>query len=456
MKNSSVACWIDNISMARLRDKIIKNGSYPARRGSIDPAEILPEGLNNVAMMIPDLNDPDEIERIIREIDPTVRLWDFTAPEIYHRKREFDFASDDFVISVVDPFKGFIPLVISRETLAGGRPPLIPTIILDSNVMANLHQFVAYPNQLEDKKKKVVANLLDYLLHQKDDYNPVFYYLESFSRAAIDSPMIVNYTKSLLSLHMMDELHFLKRREIRPNPETLEKYIHKFGTSNLDEMAFLQCQYLRDRFTGNTNWKVMYLILLKAALIQKTRKTRFQSKMRELYEFIYEVFGVLFAVELSIAAFYFSGKLDKFIPLQRGANYEMVINRLQSTAWDLYLLKLPEIFLCQENPPLPLAAICTGDKSVQYIGRKFRIRKLYTSQGKPFPELQVDYSDLTDPSTETEDIFLKLVDEFEKNREAKRRLLDTEKVLNSIDDVIHGIENEVRDFCHGGQSCKVG
>lgn len=400
--------------------------------------------------MIPDLNNTNEIQRIIRDVDLTARLWDCTPPWVQYHKREFDFESNGFKISIIDPFKGRIPALISRETMAGGLPPLIPTVILDSNVMASLHQYVSSPNKLAEKQRKVIENLLDYLIHEKADYNPVFYYIESFSKTAADNPMIVNYTKSLLSLHMMDELHFLKGREIRQNPKTLEKYAQKFETSNLEEMAVLQYEHLRKRFTGNSDWKVMYLILLKAALIQKTRKISFQSKMKELNEFIYEVFGVFFALELFIAAFYFSGKLDKFIPLQQGANCDTVIKRLRSTAWDLYLLKLPEIFLCQDEPPFPFAAICTGDKSVLYIGRKFRIRRLYSSQGRPFPELEMDFSDIDD-SSEAESSIFRLFNEFSESRDARRRLLDTEVVLNRIDDVILGVEVRAREFCQTGK-----
>lgn len=396
--------------------------------------------------MIPDLNNSTEIKRIIHEADSSARLWDCTPPWVQYHQREFDFECDDFKISIIDPFKGRVPTVISRETLAGGLPPLIPTVILDSNVMASLHQYVANPNKLREKQKKVIVNLLDYLLHEGADYNPAFYYLESFTKTDVDNPRIVDYTKSLLRLHMMDELHFLKRREILPNLETLEKYADKFGTRNVDEMAQFQYDYLRSRFEPNNDWKIMYLILLKAALIQKTSKSSLVSKARELYEFIYSVFGVLFSEELFIATHYFSGKLDKFIPLQQGANFATFINKLKATAWDLYLLRLPAIFLAYEDPPFPLAVICTGDKSLQYIGRKIRIRKLYATQGAPFPELEMDYSDITD-SSDANNSIIRLFDEFHKNRDAKRRTLDIDSVLNRMDDVILGVEAQVREFC---------
>ena len=398
--------------------------------------------------MIPNLNDRTEIERIIRDVDPTVRLWDFAAPGLPRKQREFDFISEDFKISIIDQFRGATPAVISRETVIRQyQLMLAPTVILDSNVMASLHRFVTSREKMAAKQQKVIVQLLDYLLLEKVDYNPAFYYLESLSKATDADQKIIEYTKSILSLHMMDELHFLQKREIRTDNSTLEKYVQKFGTSDVDEMANLQCKHLKSGYTPATDWKVMYLLILKTALIQQVRSTSFLSKMTELNEFIYKAFGALFGRELAIAAFYFSGELDKFIPLQKGSNYEGVIKKLRATAWDLYLLRLPEVFLCRENPPIPLAIICTGDKSVQFIGRKFHIRKLYVSNGSPFPELETDFSDISDLSFKNRDVISRLFGEYETNREARRKDLDIEQALDNLDDVIAELEIDVKYFC---------
>ena len=289
--------------------------------------------------------------------------------------------------------------------------------------------------------------VLDYLLIEKVDYNPAFYYLESFSKSTDADHKIIDYTKSILTLHMMDELHFLQKREIRIDNATLQKYIQKFGTSDVAEMARLQCKHLRDGYVPGTNWKVMYLIILKGALIQQARNTSFQFKMKELNDFIYNIFGVLFSRELSIATFYFSGELDKFIPLQKGSNYEGVSKKLRATAWDLYLLRLPEIFLCREDPPIPLAVICTGDKAVQSIGRKFHIRRLYTNNGNPFPELEMDFSTISDPSSKNGEVISKLFDDYKLNREARRQDFDTQEVLGNLDGVISKLEFGVKNVC---------
>jgi hypothetical protein len=192
-----------------------------------------------------------------------------------------------------------------------------------------------------------------------------------------------------------------------------------------------------------TDWKVLYLIILKAALIHRTFRGDFEAKLRKLYEFVYEIFGVLFSRELGVASFYFSGKLDKFIPLQKNANAQDTIKRMKSTAWDMYLLRLPELMLCHEDAPIPLAMICTGDKGVQAVGKRFLVRRLFTTQGMPFPELEVRFD-----GDRNDALIGELFEEFSQNRKEKRRDLDVDQVLSGLDKHIENLENEIYKFCN--------
>jgi hypothetical protein len=400
--------------------------------------------------MIPDLDNIQQIDKMILEEDRTIRLWDFTKSIYPRTQREFEFHSGDFSIATIDPFQGVIPTLTSYETLIGKRPPFLEkTVILDSNVMTSLHQFVTAKEKLSQHRVKVISQLLDYLVMEKTDYNPAFYYVESFSKfnEGNSERAIIQYTKSILRLHMMDGFHFLKHREVNPSDEEVEKYKQKFQTSELDEMAKRQYEYIKAHIRPNTDWKVLYLIILKAALIQKIRQGSFQSKMNELNEFIYSIFGVLFSRELTVVAYYFSGKLDKFLPLQRGSNYERVLNNFRATAWDMYLLRLPEGFLASENEPIPLAVICTGDKSVQYIGRKIRIRKVFTNKDFDVPELMTDFSEIDNASSDGGKTVAEVFREYALEREARRRNLNVDEVLNKLDDIISNLENEIKVFC---------
>lgn len=401
--------------------------------------------------MIPDLNNIPQIEKTILEVDRTIRLWDFTKSIYPRAQREFEFHSGEFSIATIDPFRGVIPTLTSYETLTGRLPPYLNnTVILDSNVMTSLHQFVTAPEKLSKDKTKVITQLLDYLLLEHVDYNPAFYYVESFAKFqdSKGEDQIIEYTKSILALHMMDELHFLKYREIKPDEQGLDKYGKKFGVSKIDEMAKSQYEYVKAHFIPNNDWKVLYLIILKSALLHKTRRSNLYSKLNDLNDFLYDVFGVLFSRELTIAAYYFSGKLDKFISLQKGANYTRLLNKFRATAWDLYLLMLPEAFLCHEDEPIPLAVICTGDKSVQYIGRKIRIRKVFTSKDTTVPELMTDFSEIDDAPSNGGKTVTELFREYAFKREARRRNFNVDEVLNKLDGVIGNLEDEIKVFCN--------
>jgi len=61
----------------------------------------------------------DEIKRHILTSDPTYRVWEFGKPSNLGP----DFQSGDFTVSVIDPFGGKIPRLISYKTIMGQLPP---------------------------------------------------------------------------------------------------------------------------------------------------------------------------------------------------------------------------------------------------------------------------------------------------------------------------------------------
>jgi hypothetical protein len=390
----------------------------------------------------------DDIVKRILEVNPNYRVWEFGEPSNFGP----DFQSGDFVISIIDEFGGKVPRLISKETIKWNAPlPLIPTITLDSNVMSVLNDFVLHPERLSVDKTKVIIKLLDYFIHTKVDYNPGFYSLEAFSKNKESdiSKRFAEFSKSILSLHMMDELHFLKRREVKPDKERFEKYSEKFGVGDIDGMARRDYEVTRQMMSSyDDNLNVFYVTLLKMALIHKTSNKDIVSKMRILFEFTFSNFGVLFGEEMGIAAHYFAGKLERLIPLQKGARYDGTISKLRSTTWDVYLLRFPPLMLSQSKPPIPFTKICTGEKELAYIGRKFFIWKLFTSGDEFYPALRIDYSDLYKQYPETTmGKLLQLHKEFEKTRSNRKadQLIKADDV--KIEELKLSLEEEIKNFC---------
>jgi len=390
----------------------------------------------------------EEIRNRILNTDPSYRVWEFGKPSNFGP----DFQSGNFTISIIDQFGDNIPRLTSYETIMGYMPlPLVPTVILDSNVMSLLNDFVLRPDRLSIEKTKAVIKLLDYFVHTKVDYNPMFYSMEAFSKnkdANLVDPFI-EFSKSILSLHMMDELHYLKRREIRPDNQLFERYAEKFGADDIDEMARRDYEVTKQMMTSyDEDLNVFYVILLKMALIHKTSSKNIISKMEMLYEFTSNNFGVLFGEEMGIAAYYFGGKLEKLIPLQKGAGFGSTISKLRNTAWDIYLLRFPAVLLSQINIPIPLAKICTGERELAYIGRKFFIWKMFSNRDSFFPALAIDYSDLDEIYPEP--IMQKLSRLYEKFEQERKNRNVNEVTLASaekIEKLKITLEEEIKSFC---------
>lgn len=385
----------------------------------------------------------EDITRIILEEDRNYRVWEFGKPS----NRGQDFRSGDFMISIIDRFGGNNPTVISYETLMGLQLPHVPTIILDSNVMSVLNEFVLHPERLSLEKTRAVIKLLDYFIHTKVDYSPLFYSLEAFSknRDFDFSDHFIEFSKSILSLHMMDELHFLKKREIRQDKEIFERYADRLDVHDLDEMARRVYEISTQMLSSyNENLSVFYITLLKMALVHKTSNKSLISKMKMLFDFIFSNFGAIFAEEIGIAAYYFAGKLDRLISLQRGARFERTIANFRSTTWDIYLLRYPARLLTQSESPFQLAKICTCEKELAYIGRKFSIWRVFASGEEFYPALIVDYDDF--PKS-TIDQLLQLSKEFEKARMDRKsdRLIKADDT--KIEELKLSLEQEIKALC---------
>ncbi len=390
----------------------------------------------------------EDIKRIILEEDRNYRVWDFgNKPS----SRGPNFQSGNFTISIIDRFGDNIPSVISYETLMGFQLPHTPTIILDSNVTSVLNEFVLHPDRLSSDKTKAVVKLLDYFIHTKVDYSPLFYSLEAFSKNKnFDfSDQYIEFSKSLLSLSMMDRLHFLKKREIRPDKEIFEWYVEKLESSDLDEMAGRLHEISAQMLSSyNEKLNVTYVTLLKMALIHKTSNKSIASKMKMLFDFIFSNFGAMLGEEIGIAVYYFAGKLDRFISFQKGAQFERVISNFRSTTWDINLLRYPAHLLTQSKSPFQLAKICTCEKQLAYIGRKFFIPRLFASGEQFYPALMVDYDDLFKIYPKpTMDRLFQLNKEFEKTRMERKADQLVAPDDTKIEELKLSLEQEIKALC---------
>ena len=98
-------------------------------------------------------------------------------------------------------------------------------------------------------------------------------------------------------------------------------------------------------------------------------------KLEKILDFLHNDLGVLLQREVVLACLHFEGKSGRLIPLQAGA--KEVRSRLLASAWDLFLLRVPEHLISNEsNEVTSIYYVCTADKALQKLGRMFVVKRV--------------------------------------------------------------------------------
>jgi hypothetical protein len=158
------------------------------------------------------------------------------------------------------------------------------------------------------------------------------------------------------------------------------------------------------------------------------------------------------ARERVLAIYYFSGRMDHFIPLQRTSSFSKFQRSMRSAVWDLLLLRMPELLLVSGKPSgTTVAYVCTGDRALQKVAQCNKIRAVSTMRPNrlPIPMFTADLTDLI-PITGRA-----VLDEIvESDREWQReRILQLQNVRNNIPSgdelkrLVQELEAEVEQFC---------
>lgn len=370
-----------------------------------------------------------------------------------------DFGGKDFTISLIDQFAGQKPVLINRSTVSGTtRIWFVPTILLDSNIVSYLHQYVQNLVSLTDSQRTTIYNFLAYVTIKQIDYNPFFYYIESLSKS--NDTFLSKYSTSvsiaILKLHSMKAHMFLESGIIEIDEQVLSAYQAMFGGTTIEEIAVNRLanttrQNDEDPFDMVAN--MTYATLLKMATIHKSTKKNPRNKLLMLHEFMEDNFRIHLARELQIALYYFAGEINGFIPLQKGCNYINLIRKMKATAWDILLLRQPELLLESGTPSESiLAYIATADANTCKVGRRFTISSIQTIP----PDYTVrsnigfDFSGLTHLSQKEIDRIQQEEQDWLVKRVRSYVLegrLPNPPSYDEVTKIIEGLEEEVKQFC---------
>jgi hypothetical protein len=208
------------------------------------------------------------------------------------------------------------------------------------------------------------------------DFNPLFYLLEALKPFTKDFdenfPFARLYAESMLKIQTMDNGLYLQSGKVVADSEKLQPGSGNFQTASHNLAQTIAETKLFDEmriFIQST-----YATLLKIGLIGLEKSNSF-TKVEKILDFLHNDLGVLLRREAVLSCLHFEGKSGKLIPLQAGA--KKVRTRLLASAWDLFLLRVPEALIINGSQEVtPIYYMCTAEKALQKLGRMFVVGRV--------------------------------------------------------------------------------
>ncbi|SIQ70293.1 hypothetical protein SAMN05880558_10513 [Aeromonas sp. RU39B] len=315
--------------------------------------------------------------------------------------KSFDISHNDRRIGIIDQFNGKRPIIFNKDFFDKKKLELniYQTLVLDSHIVDILHRYVSGIGKLDDNSKLVTRDFLVHVSSLNCDYNPVFYLTENFSKSSKEQFIKTSSGKlsSILKLHCMDEQEYINNNVIKYKKESVEHYCDKYKSVDLDNCGIAWANEFAENHHNNDYREITrlsYACLLKMVLIQfmypKMSQENIIKKYYEFERFLIEDLNIILARELNLALYYFSNFAGKFVSVQPNMDVEGAKRALLSTAWDLLLLRIPEILLSPTHlPELNLSYIVTSEAKLLDIGDMFNISTvMYKDKKSPaFPIL---------------------------------------------------------------------
>ncbi len=368
------------------------------------------------------------------------------------------FGDDQFGIHIVDEFAGLQPILLNLDTFTRDeiRIPFRPTAILDSNVVGYLHQYVSSEPALDPQRRETVHDFLRFVVSNRLDYNPFFYYMEAAAKDE-DGTLTAHaraVSESILRLHTMDNERFLATGDIVTESGLVAEYATEFGVATIEEIAPLYARAMvcptDPRVDGLS--RLIYASLLKVGLIHKRSRRGVAAKYEELRLFMQQTLDIAMGAERMLALGYFAGQYDEFIPIQRGANPDRLLKRLRAATWDMLLPRLPaEMLVSSIEDGVVLGYVCTSDRTLRQLAEGCKIEAVMGVAPKahqPLPFMSYDLSALKQIlGAEAIAEITKRDAEWQRSR--LPRLTESAERI-SYDDlltVIADLEAEVLQFC---------
>ena len=281
---------------------------------------------------------------------------------------------------LIDQFGGKRPAIINKEFLEQGsiQFQMFPSTLLDSNVLDQLDKFVQKGHATDG-----FLEFLRFLAQRKWDSSAMFYYLEHFSKSSLDDfrKNAIRRTESLLKIHSMDDSYFVKTGQLIPNGKVVEHYLSSSGAKTLLEIAEQRVEYFIQSYRKSdliAMIEATEIALVKMVLVRKSEMKEASpvEQYNELKRFLINDLGILLAREAHLALHYFCDNAGRLLGIQSNTSKEKAISIIKSTAWDIYLLRMPEIMFSESPSEVCISYVSTQEKQLQALAKFFSIERI--------------------------------------------------------------------------------
>jgi hypothetical protein len=298
---------------------------------------------------------------------------------------------ESFPLYLVDQFHGKRPMLINNDFLRQGKINfyMYPSAILDSNILSAINRRVS-----ENVKLDGLEDFLKFLIIHKWDFSPMFYIFESFSKSLPSNffRYAIKCGESLLRLQSMDEKHFLKTGEIIPDEDMVVHYIEEGGVKTLFELAERKVMSFVREYNPNglaPMIEVTQIALIKMVLIHKYQHPKWSvaRKYEEFITFLRNELGTMLAREAGLSLYYFCGQAGRLLGIESTQSFEDALNVIRATAWDIFLLRLPEKFISNTHEEICFPYIATQEKKLHEFAKLFITESIYCVGSNIFPNV---------------------------------------------------------------------
>ncbi len=400
--------------------------------------------------------------------DPGGRAWVFSdGPPLplSYGSRSFSAPESKFSVHLVDQYHGRTPSLVNLTTLTEGPDVQIgfrPFVILDSNVVSYIDRY--FRGRLEAEESETVRRFISFIFDNNIDPTPVFYYIESLSKTDQERwrGFASLFAETHLALQTLDRHLFLEQGRLASSLERRETQVRFHGAEDTSHLidSYLDSISPDNAQTESNAVSLSYAALLKIALMRVAGPEPLAERFNELGDYMASHLGAVLGMERFAAVLHWAApeRFAKMIPpLQKGLSTKKFFGKLESTAWDLYLGRMPEQLGRFVSPigsdgveaVCDLYYIATGEDSLAELIRHRSIELLVQhadseKSGKVVGHLSTPFEDYMSPD--------ELADFANRTGEHDRHLMATASQRTSIsgpalDGLISDLESQVVATC---------